>query len=426
MAAVGTVGPILFFVASFGANALVLAYRWEKTPTVRRAVDRLRGRLLGRDEWSWLRLRHLMAPLGLVAVVNLAWSLSGTQCSSDALALLASGTATLHGQDPFQVAACGFPNPDPIPYGAAAIVLDAAGALSGSVAGVWLVWQLLALGVVPLVWAVGGDDRRYLSVLAATSVLYLPNLATRIDGPENAIVPIAALLGMYAVRVPGWRGRAVEGVSAFLSTARLPAVFPLLASSFPRARRSWSLPAIAVVVFAGAATACYALWGWTFVRVVYLNQFARGRPQSFNLFDLLFRQGLVHPSVALTAGQGVGLLVIVSLVTWRRYSPEVASGIVLVGVMLLTQYAMLHFDLWLVPLLLLGAAVNRALLLYGGLWYLDANVAMGYLGPSRGVWWPTELLGIALTGVLLYLLVRLARDGERRAHDAREVARPPA
>lgn len=364
-----------------------------------------------------------MVPLGVVAVVNLAWSLSGPQCSSDALALLASGTAALHGQDPFQVAACGFANPDPIPYGAAAVVLDVTGALTGSVAGVWVVWQLLGLGVIPLVWTVGGDDRRYLSVLVATSVLYLPNLATRIDGPENTIVPIAVLLGLYALGIPGWRGRALEGASAFLSTARLPAVFPLLASSYPRGRRSWSLPSITVAVFLAAAAACFALWGRAFVQVVYLDQFARGRPQSFNLFDLLFRAGLLHSSLALTESQGVGVLGIVALVTWRRYSPEVASAIVLAGVMLLTQYAMLHFDLWLVPLLLLGTTVNRALLLYGGLWYLDANLAMGYLGPSRGVWWPTELLGVALTAILLYVVVRLIRYGEGKVPGASEAGK---
>ena len=412
MVTAGTLGAILLFAASFAANGVVLAYRWARTPYVRTIVDGWARRLTGRGGWSWLKLWHILAAAAAVAAVNLVWSVPGNQCSLDSLALYASGSAALHGHDPFLVNACGFPNPDPIPYGGAAVLLDSLGALAGSVLGVWIVWQFIALGVILLVWNLGGTDRRYLSVLTLTSVLFLPNFATRIDGPENTVVGISVLLMLCSLRSTGWRGKAWGSLAAFLSTARFSAFPPTLAATLTPKGGSRSIAVLAVGVFVATAGVCYEIWGWVALKVVYLDQFTRVPAQSFNAFDLLLRQGWVHPSLALAAIQGGALVALMVVTTLRGYSPLGAACLVLVGVMLTTQYALLHFDAWLIPLVLLGPRVNRALLVYGGLWYLDANIAIGYLGATRGVWWPTELLGVVLAAILAYLVIRIILDEE--------------
>ena len=413
MVSLGTLGATALFVASLCGNALVLAYRWPRLPSIRRVVDRLRFVLTGRPDWGWLRLRHLLFVAGALVLANLVWMIPGSQCSLDPIALYASGRAVLHGQTPFLVNACGFPSPDPIPYGGAAVLLDTVGALLGLVVGVWIVWQLVALAVIPLVWRLGGEDRRYVGMLALTSVLYLPNLATRIDGQENVVVGLSVLLVLASLGTVGARRSVWAGVGAFLGTARFPAFPPLLAATLTRGGGSRRLFALVVGVGAATTAACYALWGWVFVRVVYLDQFTRVPAQSFNEFDLLLRQGWVHPSIALAATQGVALVAVVAVAAGRGYSPLGAAALTLVAVMLTTQYAMMHFDVWLLPLILLGASVNRALLLYGALWYLDAQVAIGYLGVERGLWWPAELVGVALAATLVYVLVVIVRQEER-------------
>jgi hypothetical protein len=419
MSALGFSGSVLVFGASLALNLVVLAYRSGSVPRVRVALDRMQRWVTGRPDWSWIRLRHLMVPLLLVTVANIAWNVATLHCSDDSLAILASGQAALHGHDPFSVTFCSGTSPDPIPYGLAEVPLNALGALSGSILGVWVVWQLLALAVVPLVWSVGGPDRRYASVLAATSILYLPNIATNI-GVENAIVAVSVLVMLYALQAPRRGGTLLKGLAAFLSTARFPALFPLLGSSASLRRGRVSQTLLVLGVFLGGALLSVVLWGRDALRIVYLGQFSRSSGESLNVFALLVREGWVHPSLAVAAVQGGALLLLVLFVNVRRYSTIAACGIPLLGVMALSQYLTFHFVIWLVPLLLLGMSINGWLVVYGTAVFLDENVAYAYLGLDRGIWWPYELTGVLISALLVFLLIAIIRSEEARVHEPSE------
>ena len=425
MTAIGLAGSTGVLVASFALSFLVLAYRSRFFPSVRAGVDRIRGWLTGKNDWSWLRLWHILLPVALVSIANIVWNVSWAHCSDDSFAILASGTAALSGHDPFSVAYCGHGYATSIPYGLAEVALDALGAASGSIAGIWVVWQLFALLVVPLVWKVAGDDRRYLTVLAATSVLYLPNLATNL-GVENIVVPVSVLLMLWGLQLRSRRGWLVRGIAAFFSTARFPAVFPLLGSSASLGPRRWAELVLVAGVFLGAAALSWVFWGGDAIQVVYLGQFARANSESLNLFALLIHEGWLEPSLGLAAVQGAGLLALVLFVHVRGYSPLAACAVPLVGVMILSQYLNYHFLAWLIPLLLLGASVNGWLFAFASVAAVNENVLYWYLALDRGVYWPYELGGILLLLILVALLVTIVRDEERRLRArAEDVPRAP-
>jgi hypothetical protein len=418
MVDVGYLGAALFLALTVSLNGLVVAYRWGPGASIHRAIDRIRQRLTGRPDWSWLRLWHLLLPLVLVSAANVGWQVATLHCNDDSLALLVSGRAALHGQNPFVVSFCSEPTPDLIPYGLAAVSLNALAALSGTVAGVWIVWQALALAVVPLVWAIGGEDRRYLAVLAGTSVLYLPNVATNI-GVDNAIVPVSVLLLIYAMGQAARRRGLWTGIAAFLSTARFPALFPLLGASGSAGRARERQFAGVLGVFLVAAGLSFWFWGWDSIGVVYLDEFGRQSGFTLNLFAVLVYQGWLVPSLASAVVQGGVLVGLVLFVNLRRYPVRAACAVPLVGVMSLSQYLDFHFVLWMVPLVLLGTRVNGLLLLYGAIAAVDTLVAIGYLGLDLGVWWPYEALGVVLSAVLLWLLVEVVRDEEARRREER-------
>jgi len=403
-------------VASFLTSPLLLAYRWKRTPWVRPMLDGWQRRITGRPDWQWLRLRHLLLALVLVTAANVGFQVATLHCSDDSLAILASGQAALSGHNPFLVNYCGGTSPANIPYGTAEVALNALGALSGSVAGMWLVWQLLALAVIPLVWRLAGADRRYVTALVATSVLYLPNIATNI-GVENAVVPVAILLVLYAMTQRGPRRVAFQALGAFLCTARFPALFGALGSSGPLRRRA-AVAQLGVVLstFGAAVLLSYALWGWSAVSIVYLGQFSRASNESLNLLAVFLVEGWLHSTLLTAAIQGVGVLALVVFVHWRGYEGAAASALPMIGVMALSQYLTFHFVLWLVPLLLLGGRVNRWLYVYGVLAWFDENVPLGYFGLSQGVWWPYEVCGVALTAVLVYVAIVIVRAEEARRH----------
>jgi len=390
-----------------------VAYRADSLPRVRRAVDRLQQRVTGRPDWSWLRLSHVLLPLVLVTVANVLWAARTVHCADDSLAILVSGQAALHGHDPFSVLYCGATTPDPIPYGLAEVPLNALGALSGSFVGVWVVWQALALAVVPIVWAVGGPERRYRSVLAATSIVYLPNIATNI-GVENAIVAVATLLGLYAVGASGRARRGLLVLAAFLSTARFPAVFGVLGAAAADARGRLVRITAIVATFAASVGVSVLLWGRDAVRIVYLSQFSRSSGESLNVFALLVHEGWIRPSLVAAAVQGTVLLALVGWVSLRGYSPVAACAVPMLGVMALSQYLTYHFVVWLVPVLLLGTGVNAWLLVYGTVMFLDESVAYASLAVAKGIWWPYEVTGVLLSALLLVILATVVRDEERR------------
>ena len=413
MANLGFLGSIAILLVSLVLNLVVLAYRWPRTPGVRRTVDRIQRRVTGRPDWSWLKLVHILIPLIVLTAVNVGWQVGTLHCADDSLAILTSGEAALHGQNPFLVTYCGGTSPDQIPYGLASVTLDALGAVTGWVGGIWIVWQLLALAVVPLVWGVAGEDRRYVSVLTATSILYLPNLATNI-GVDNAVVPVSVLVMLYALGPMARTRTGLKGVAAFLSTARFPALFPLLGSSGAAGPVRGRQFAGVLAVFLGAAGVSYALWGWDAINIVYLGQFSRLSGGTLNFFAVLLQQGWFLPSLASAAIQGGVLLALVLLVNFRRYSARAACAIPLIGVMSLSQYLNFHFVVWIVPLVLLGSTANSWLYLYGAGAAFDEVVTERYFGSGLGIWWPYEVTGVLLSALLLYLLIWIIRDEEAR------------
>jgi hypothetical protein len=413
MAAIGFAGSTLVFVASFALSFVVIAYRSPSFPRLRTAVDRLQRRLTGRADWSWLRLWHILVPVAIISLANAGWNISMAHCSDDSFAILASGQAALQGHDPFWVAFCGHATATSIPYGLAEVTMDAIGALAGSIVGIWVVWQLFALAVVPLVWKIAGEARRYVTVLVATSVLYLPNIATNL-GVENMVVAVSVLLMLYALTLPRREGTVGKVAAAFFSTARFPALFPILGSSASQGRRRWRDLALVLGIFLGAAALSWALWGWDAIQVVYLGQFARANSESGNLFALLIHEGWVQPSLVVAAIQGGGLLLFVLFVHVRGYSPLASCAVPLLGVMMLSQYLNYHFVAWLIPLLLLGATVNWWLLAFGAVAAVNESFLYWYLALDRGVWWPYELGGIVMLAILIGILVLIVREEEAR------------
>jgi hypothetical protein len=408
------------FLLSFVLNTTLVVYRMRGGSRVQRIVDRVRNWITGRDDWQWIRLWHVMVPLVVITLVNVAWQVSNVHCADDSLAILASGQAALSGHDPFSVGFCGGLSPDAIPYGLSEVAINALAATSGAVVAIWIAWQLLALAVVPLVWNIGGAERRYLAVLAGTSVLYLPNIATNI-GVENAVVPVSVLLMLWALTLRNRRGTWLKGLAAFLSTARFLALFPLLASSSPLKKGRVQQTALVLGVFLGSVILSYLLWGWDAVGIVYLGQFVRVPGESLNLFALLLVQGWVHPSIVVSAIQGGILLSLVIVANYRGYSAEASCGVSLIGVFLLSQYLGYHFLIWILPLILLGSVVNLWLLAFGALAFVDEVFFLSFLGAAEGIWWPYEVTGILLTLILIYLLAIIIREQESRARSTRRV-----
>ncbi|HYB77273.1 MAG TPA: hypothetical protein VEE83_01145, partial [Thermoplasmata archaeon] len=255
-------------------NLLVLVYRSNWGSNVRPSVLRALRRISGRADLGWLDWQPLVVAAGVAfACVSAYGILSGQYgCrpgGSDPITILNSGKAFWAGQSPFEVSQC--QHTGEIPYGLAAILITALGSLGG-LPGVYLLWGMVALSVVPLTWATAGPDRKYVTVFVSTSVLFVPIICSQIDGTTNAIVPVTVLLSLYLASRKELLSAVVGG---FLSTARFPSLLPILGEtgSFPR-RRALSF-ALVAVTFAGVTGLTYALWGQQFLNIVFFQQLGR-------------------------------------------------------------------------------------------------------------------------------------------------------
>jgi hypothetical protein len=398
----------LAFVLLLGSVSFVLL--WIRTPRGARlgaTIDRWGRRLSDRGDWSWLRWELILlvcaAAYASVIGFDLAYGLYG--CSghgpSDILGLVASGQAFLRGTDPFSVTNCG--GTILVPYGFAVLGLDGIGSLGGA-AGVAAVWGAVALAVVPLTWALAGPDRRYVTAVVATSLLFLPLVSAQIDGATNALVPAAVLLVAYLAARHEPLAAAVGG---FLATGRFPALFPIAAGA-GRLRRAVLGVVVAVGVFGGLTAVGYAVWGNAFLGPVFFEQLNR-RSFSLNVFGLFGHQGWLPGGDGLAVGQAVLTVALVLIVWWRSRSVLGAMAITLAGVALLTQFLSFNILVSLVPVALLGARPRWWLWGIAVVGTANYDLAYPYLGQQAGVWWPYELLGIVLTGLLVGLFVDLWR-----------------
>lgn len=399
--------PVLFAFGGF----LVIAYRWERTPGVRRGVDRVFRRFLGPRGLARLRLSHLLGAVGAVMVAAVSYDYlsryfaCGPNGVDDPVNLWLSGRSFLSGGDPFTATSCH--KTVDVPYGLAAILLDAGGSpggLFGASAGayaVWLVWLLVALTVLPLVWSLGGKDRLYLTVVVVSSLLYIPIVIGQIDGASNVIVPVAVLATIWLGR-ERWTHAGLLG--GFLATARWPSLFPSL-GTFGQAKgwERWTAPIATVVSFGVLSALTYLRWGSEFTDAVFFNQIDR-LSGSLNVFGILIDHNWAPGGNVLTVLQAVGTLVLVLEVNRRRFSPEGGAAVVLVGVALLTQFLSVSILIWLLPVVLMGAAPQRTLYVVGVIGIFNYGIFLNVLAWDDGIYWPSEVLEGAMTLVLLVLL----------------------
>lgn len=392
-------------------SLLILLVGSERGRLLRPKVDRLLARLSGRSDLRWLDWEPVVVAVGIAfAAVSAYGILSGQYgCHppgvSDPIGELASGRAFWAGTNPFTVADCG--GTIQVPYGLAAVLLDAVGSLGG-LAGVYLVWGLVALSLIPLTWAVGGRDRRFVLGVVATSPLYVPLITSQIDGATNAIVPATVLLALYLAR----RSEPLAAiVGGFLSTARFPNLFPVLAGTGTNRRRYLAF-ALAAATFGAVTALSFAVWRYDFLDPVFLNQIGR-RSFSLNFYGILLFQNALPSSTAVEALQALATVAVVFAAFFVVKSPIRSVALTLVAFALITPFLSFNILVWLLPVALAGARARWWLWGIAVVGSVNYNLALNVWAWDDGVTWPSQVLDVVLTVLLLALFVELWR-AERR------------
>lgn len=409
MGSVGGYDAITWAVlAAFAAaNLVVLLAAGERGGEIRRWVLRQLQRITRRSDLDWFDWVPVW--VGGVAIFSavVAYGLLSGQyaCSpaSDAFGLLASGRAFWAGQDPFRASICG--GAHEIPYGFAAVLIDGIGSIGGIV-GIYAIWGFIAFAIVPLAWAVAGKDRRWVLAYLASSVLLIPLVSTQIDGATNALVPATVLLSLYLARR---RERAAAIVGGFLSTARFPNIFPLL--SMTGANRRYRVGAFALVALAFAAVSAlsYLYWGMEFVGPVFLDQLGR-RSFSLNFYGVLLFANALPSTVWVEGIQSALTIALVLVVFVRVRSPLLGAALTLTGVALLTPFLSYNILVWLLPVALIGARARWWLWGIAVVGSVNYDLAYVVWASQYGLTWPSAVLDLVLTGLLLGLFVELWRQ----------------
>ena len=389
------------------ANLLVLFAASERGAPIRRWALRQLKRITRRSDLDWFDWVPVW--VGGVAIFSavVAYGLSSGQyaCSpaSDAFGLVASGRAFWAGQNPFTASICG--GSHEVPYGLAAVLIDALGSLGGIV-GIYAIWGLVAFATVPLAWSLAGADRRWVMAYLASSVLLVPLVSTQIDGATNALVPATVLLSLVLARR---RERAAAVVGGFLSTARFPNVFPLLGMAGAQRRSRYGSFALIALTFGAISLLSYLHWGMQFLGPVFLDQLGR-RSFSLNFYGvLLFGNAL--PSTVWVEGVQSALTIALVLVVFAKVrSPLLSAALTLTGLALLTPFLSYNILVWLLPVALVGPRAR---------WWLwgiavvgSVNYDLAYIiwASVDGLTWPSAVLDVVLTGLLVGLFIDLWRQ----------------
>ncbi len=385
----------------------LLLLRGETSSRAAAAVRRGVGRLVPSGALRWIDWRTIALIVGIgyaaVAGVDLLtgnYECAGIGLTSDPVALLHSGQAFWAGGSPFLVGDCGVTTE--IPYGLAAIGVNAVGSLGG-LAGIAAAWGLVAVAVLPLVWyATPEPDRRYVTLFVALLPIYFPLVADQIDGASNAIVPVAVL----ATIVLGARfGRLGELLGGFLSTARFPTLFPVVAARGGEKR--WLLAGLtAIGAFALTTLATYARWGSGFYRVVFESQVNR-RSFSLNLYGILLDHALLPTGTAIVVAQAGLIVGITAVAFFLVRTPLRAAAVTLVGYALVTPFLSFSILLALVPVALVGQRPRYWLWGVAIVGALNYDLALTLAAWQWGVYLPTDLLDAVLTVLLVGLFAEL-------------------
>jgi hypothetical protein len=389
-------------------NLTVLLYRTERGSRIRPWVLGALRRISGRDDLRWLDWQPLLVATGVAfACVSAYGILSGQYgCrpgGSDPITLLNSGRAFWAGNSPFQVSQC--LHTGEIPYGLAAILLTAIGSLGG-MPGVYLVWGLVAVSIIPLVWSIAGDDRRYVTVFVSTSVLLVPVICSQIDGTTNAIVPATVLLSIY---LASRRELLAAVVGGFLSTARFPNLLPILGETGSFARRRALSFVLAAGVFAAVTGLTYLVWGQQFLTIVFFQQLGR-RSFSVNVYGIFLLSNSLPGGLGVEALEGaLTVALLAAVLLWVR-SLLISACIVLVGFALLTPFLSYNILIWLLPVALVGARARWWLWGVAFVGSLNYGLALNVWAWDDGVTWPSMALDVVLTALLLLLFVELWRS----------------
>jgi hypothetical protein len=392
------------FLVLVGAVGLVVLWWPTRAASSSSRLDRLAsdlGRYLG--DWRVLALIAAVVYVG-VTTYDLEVGLYG--CShasgpSDALAYYASGHAFLTGGDPFVVSNCG--GTVSIPYGMSVVLVNAIGSLAG-LPGVVYLWGAVAIAILPLTVWVGGPDRRYVVLVVATSLLFLPLAASQIDGASNLLVPAAVLLTLGLARRGGPLAGAVGGA---LASGRFPSLFPTVGAS-GRFSRPFVSGFTAVAAFGAVTGATYLVYRRTFLDIVFTGELGR-RSFSLNLYGVLLRQGWLPGGDVILAVQAALTVALVAFVFFRARTALGGAAITLTGVVLLSQFLSFNILAWILPVALLGARPRWWLWGIGALGTLDYTLGYSWAAVELGVWWPYEVMDVALTLLLIGLFVDLWR-----------------
>ncbi len=385
-------------------GGLVLLYGWPRARAFRALVDRALVRPLAavrRLPWDW---RIVAAAIGVVFVVAAVVQSAPIPCSAgedDTLALLQSGRNLLTGSNPFVTFQCG--HSVHVPYGIASVLLDALGSLGGRI-GIWLVWNLVALSLIPLTWALAVRERWYATLVVATTPVYAPLVVGSIQGGHSSIVPVAALIGIWlALR----RNPAAGAVAGVLSTVKFPSLFPFWGGLSGTGTVRWRELAVSIAVFGALSVLVGLIWGNYAYSLLFSQQLTRA-DLSINEFGVLIPLHAMPPSAVLLAVQGLALLAGIVFVHLRKWAAIPAVALLTVIVALVAQRFTENFLIWLVPVALLGPLYARWLFALGAVGILNATVALpmcqqtGACGFSEGL---GGLFGLGLV-VLMVLILR--------------------
>ncbi|MCI4351577.1 MAG: glycosyltransferase [Thermoplasmata archaeon] len=406
------------------ASLVLLLARDPRRIRIRARLERFLSRTTGRADLTWLSWWHVTAVVvgGLAVVMGYdlvtgLFGCAGPGSVSDIGGFLAQGQALWTGGDPFNVPDCGGTIAEP--DGLASVLINGVGSWGG-VAGIAVVWGLIAGALVPLTWWAAGPDRRYLTLVVATSPLFFPLVAGQIDGASNALVPATVLLTLILATRSEVRA---TGLAGFLATQRFPTLFPVLAMSGSFRRRFAA--ALAVVgVFALGTGISYLVWGREFLGPVFLEQIGR-RSFSLNLWGIFLLNHGLPSGYGLAIGQAIVSLGLIAVVFAVVRSPLRAAAITLTGIALLSQFLSFNILVWLLPVALVGARPRWWLWGIAVVGSLNYSYALSVVAWRQGILWPSELLDVVLTALLLGLFVELWRSKDPKpAGGAEPLLRP--